>query len=196
MRERSDVAAKVVEGKEYSLLAQPAHEWRDAAEVRARDLPFWRDMLNPDGVPGSAMLRLFAQESPHRNSGTPLGFVRDITSRSRARTSAASRHSCGRLREQGISFALDNFGRDIGSLSHLNSLPVSCIKIDGSFSRDLLDSPKSQSMVVAITKLANVFGLETVAGTSRPTRSVRAPHNWAWTTARALHRQTIGAWTT
>jgi diguanylate cyclase (GGDEF)-like protein len=69
-----------------------------------------------------------------------------------------------RLREQGISFALDNFGRGIGSLSHLNSLPVSCIKIDGSFSRDLADNPKSQSMVVAITKLADIFGMETVAG--------------------------------
>lgn len=69
-----------------------------------------------------------------------------------------------RLREQGISFALDNFGRGIGSLAHLNSLPVSCIKIDGSFSRDLPDNPRSQSMVVAITKLANTFGLETVAG--------------------------------
>ena len=69
-----------------------------------------------------------------------------------------------RLREQGISFALDNFGRGVGSLSHLNSLPVSCIKIDGSFSRDLIDNPKSQSMVLAIAKLADTFGLETVAG--------------------------------
>jgi diguanylate cyclase (GGDEF)-like protein len=69
-----------------------------------------------------------------------------------------------RLREQGITFALDNFGRGVGSLAHLNYLPVSCIKIDGSFSRDLPDNPKSQSMVVAITKLANTFGLETVAG--------------------------------
>jgi diguanylate cyclase (GGDEF)-like protein len=69
-----------------------------------------------------------------------------------------------RLREQGISFALDHFGRGIGSLSHLNSLPVSCIKIDGSFSRDLLDNPKSQSMVVAIAKLAGTLGMETVAG--------------------------------
>ena len=68
-----------------------------------------------------------------------------------------------RLREQGVGFALDHFGRGIGSLSHLNVLPVSCIKIDGSFSRDLLDNPKSQSMVVAIAKLANTFGLETVA---------------------------------
>ncbi len=69
-----------------------------------------------------------------------------------------------RLREQGISFALDNFGRAIGSLSNLNSLPVSCIKIDGSLSRDLIDNPKSQSMLVAITQLAKTFGLETVAG--------------------------------
>jgi diguanylate cyclase (GGDEF)-like protein len=69
-----------------------------------------------------------------------------------------------RLREQGVSFALDNFGRGIGSLSHLNSLPVSCIKIDGSFSRDLLDNPKSQSMMVAIAKLASTLGMETVAG--------------------------------
>jgi diguanylate cyclase (GGDEF)-like protein len=68
-----------------------------------------------------------------------------------------------RLREQGVTFALDNFGRGVGSLSHLNLLPVSCIKIDGSFSRDLVDNPKSQSMVVAIAKLANTFGLETVA---------------------------------
>ena len=69
-----------------------------------------------------------------------------------------------RLREQGISFALDNFGRGIGSLSNLNSLPVSCIKIDGSLSRDLTDNAKSQSMMVAIAQLAKTFGLETVAG--------------------------------
>ncbi len=68
-----------------------------------------------------------------------------------------------RLREQGVSFALDNFGRAVGSLSNLNSLPVSCIKIDGSFSRDLIDNAKSQSMMVAITQLAKTFGLETVA---------------------------------
>jgi diguanylate cyclase (GGDEF)-like protein len=69
-----------------------------------------------------------------------------------------------RLREQGVSFALDNFGRDGGSLSSLSSLPVSCIKIDGSISRDLVDNPKSQSMVGAIIGLARTFGLETVAG--------------------------------
>jgi diguanylate cyclase (GGDEF)-like protein len=62
-----------------------------------------------------------------------------------------------RLGEQGITFTVDNFGRGIGSLSNLNSLPVSCIKIDGAFSRDLVENPRSQSMVVAITKLAQAF---------------------------------------
>ncbi len=68
-----------------------------------------------------------------------------------------------RLRELGVSFALDNFGRGTGVLSHVNSLPVSCIKIDGRFSRDLVENSKSQSIVMAIAKLANAFGLETVA---------------------------------
>jgi EAL domain-containing protein (putative c-di-GMP-specific phosphodiesterase class I) len=68
-----------------------------------------------------------------------------------------------RLREQGVSFALDNFGRGVGALSRVNSLPVSCIKIDGRFSRDLVENSKSQSIVMAVAKLANTFGLETVA---------------------------------
>jgi diguanylate cyclase (GGDEF)-like protein len=68
-----------------------------------------------------------------------------------------------RLREHGISFALDHVGCAIGCLSHLNALPVSCVKIDGSLSRNLLDDPTSQSMVAAIAELANAFGLETVA---------------------------------
>jgi len=78
-----------------------------------------------------------------------------------------------RLREQGISFALDNFGRGTGSLSNLNSLPVSCIKIDGGLSRDLTENVKSQSMMVAIAQLAKTFGLETVAGHVE-TDSIRA----------------------
>jgi diguanylate cyclase (GGDEF)-like protein len=68
-----------------------------------------------------------------------------------------------RLGEQGVSFTVDHFGRGIGSLSNLNSLPVSCIKIDGAFSLDLVENPRSQSMVVAITKLAQAFGMETIA---------------------------------
>jgi diguanylate cyclase (GGDEF)-like protein len=78
-----------------------------------------------------------------------------------------------RLREQGISFALDSFSRGMGALTRLNALPVSCIKLDGALSRDLIDNAQSQSMVLAIAGLAHSFGLETVA-THVETDAIRA----------------------
>ena len=67
------------------------------------------------------------------------------------------------LRALGVQFAIDNVGRGIGCLSNLSTLPLSFIKIDGSLSRDLDCNPRSQAMVLAITKLAHGFGLETIA---------------------------------
>jgi EAL domain-containing protein (putative c-di-GMP-specific phosphodiesterase class I) len=52
-------------------------------------------------------------------------------------------------------------------------LPVSCIKLDGALSRDLVDNAQSQSMVLAIAGLAHSFGLETVA-THVETDAIRA----------------------
>jgi diguanylate cyclase (GGDEF)-like protein len=132
----------------HLLRRHPAKFSLNLSVASLADAEFWRmleDLVRKSRIEPGTLGFEFPEEAASAHLGTIAPFM------------------C-RLREQGISFALDNFGRDIGSLSHLNSLPVSCIKIDGSFSRDLLDSPKSQSMVVAITKLANAFGLETVAG--------------------------------
>ena len=68
-----------------------------------------------------------------------------------------------RMRERGVSFTLDHLGCGTGRLSDLQSLPVSCIKIDGRLTRDFLDNPKSQSTIAAVASLARAFGLETVA---------------------------------
>jgi EAL domain-containing protein (putative c-di-GMP-specific phosphodiesterase class I) len=67
-----------------------------------------------------------------------------------------------RLREQGVAFALDNFGRD-GALARMRLLPVSCIKIDGSLTRSVSSSSRSRSTVLAICELAKSSGLETIA---------------------------------
>jgi diguanylate cyclase (GGDEF)-like protein len=132
----------------HLLREHPAKFSLNLSVASLADGEFWRmleDLVRKSRIEPGTLGFEFPEEAASAHFGTVAPFM------------------C-RLREQGISFALDNFGRGIGSLSHLNSLPVSCIKIDGSFSRDLLDNPKSQSMVVAITKLANAFGLETVAG--------------------------------
>ena len=103
-------------------------------------------------------------ESLLRSADLPAGTIACEFSADAARSELESlpRHM-ERLRPLGVQFAIDKVGRGIGCLSNLGTLPLSCIKIDGSLSRDLDYNPRSQAMVVAITKLAHGFGLETIA---------------------------------
>lgn len=68
-----------------------------------------------------------------------------------------------RLREAGCGVALDDFGTGANSLAYLRVLPVTRIKIDGSFVRDLLTDPRSEAAVRGVTQLAQAFRLDTVA---------------------------------
>jgi diguanylate cyclase (GGDEF)-like protein len=68
-----------------------------------------------------------------------------------------------RLRHIGCGVALDDFGNGLSSLSCLRSLPVTMLKIDGSFVRDVLKDPRAESMVRAIAQLARSMSITTVA---------------------------------
>ncbi|MBM2854878.1 MAG: sensor diguanylate cyclase and phosphodiesterase, partial [Steroidobacteraceae bacterium] len=51
----------------------------------------------------------------------------------------------------------------LSSLAYLKALPVSILKIDGSFVRDAGTNQRTESMVRAIAQLAHTMGMETVA---------------------------------
>ncbi len=68
-----------------------------------------------------------------------------------------------RLRRLGCGIALDDFGTGLSSLAYLRSLPISMLKIDGSFVRDVLRDPKAESTIQAIAQLARAMTLTTVA---------------------------------
>jgi diguanylate cyclase (GGDEF)-like protein len=68
-----------------------------------------------------------------------------------------------RLRRLGCGVALDDFGTGLSSLSYLRQLPVTTLKIDGSFVRDILKDTRSESMVQAIAQLARGMSITTVA---------------------------------
>jgi diguanylate cyclase (GGDEF)-like protein len=68
-----------------------------------------------------------------------------------------------RLRKLGCGIALDDFGTGLSSLSYLRALPISMLKIDGSFVRDVLKDPKAESTIQAIAQLARAMSLITVA---------------------------------
>ncbi len=67
------------------------------------------------------------------------------------------------LRERGCSFSLDDFGAGLSSFAYLKNFKVDTLKIDGSFIRDIIDNRISESMVAAITQVAKVMKLKTVA---------------------------------
>ena len=63
----------------------------------------------------------------------------------------------------GCRLALDDFGTGFGSLTYLNNLPLSFIKIDMSFVRDLAATPQDDRLVRSVIEVAGVFGLQTIA---------------------------------
>lgn len=60
----------------------------------------------------------------------------------------------------GISFTLDYFGTGCSSLTYLQKLPVSCIKMDQSFIKDLHNNTDNQAILQGIISLANALKLE------------------------------------
>jgi EAL domain-containing protein (putative c-di-GMP-specific phosphodiesterase class I) len=67
------------------------------------------------------------------------------------------------FRQLGSHFALDDFGSGFSSYSYLKNLPVDCVKIDGSFIRELLRDPVNQAMVTSINDIAKAMKMQTVA---------------------------------
>lgn len=65
--------------------------------------------------------------------------------------------------ECGIKFALDDFGTGYSSLTYLKQLPVSQLKIDQSFVRDMLAQPDDLAILQGVLSLAGAFGREVIA---------------------------------
>jgi diguanylate cyclase (GGDEF)-like protein len=90
-----------------------------------------------------------------------IGF--ELTETAAVSNLARAEQLMQRMRNLGCTFALDDFGTGLSSLSYLRSLPVSTLKIDGSFVRDAASNSRTEAMVRAIAQLASTMGMETVA---------------------------------
>ena len=71
--------------------------------------------------------------------------------------------SLHKLNELGVEISIDDFGTGYSSLSYLTTLPISELKIDRIFVRDLGVTQKSSAVVTAIIALARSLSLRVIA---------------------------------
>ncbi len=107
-------------------------------------LKFIEDEIESSGVPAASLCFEVTESAAVSNRRKAQTFI-DV------------------LREHGCRFSLDDFGAGLSSFAYLKNFNVDTLKIDGGFIRDITDNRISESMVAAITQVAKVMELETVA---------------------------------
>jgi diguanylate cyclase (GGDEF)-like protein len=84
-------------------------------------------------------------------------------------TGAATIEALRRLRELGVSIALDDFGIGYSSLTSLEQLPINRVKLDRMLIEGVDSNPRSATIVRSIVTLCHGLGLQVVAeGVERP----------------------------
>lgn len=125
----------------------------------------YRFSVNLSGASlNSKSFRQFLRQKLIQSPFPPSIFCFEITETIAVQDLAQAIKFINSLKQLGCSFALDDFGKGMSSLTYLQNLPVDYLKIDGSFIRELNNDNKgSRVMVEAINHIAEGIGLKTVA---------------------------------
>jgi EAL domain-containing protein (putative c-di-GMP-specific phosphodiesterase class I) len=155
---------------EETGLIVPLSEW--AVREAARQAKVWQVSFGfNDSIAVNLPNRLFERsdlvEHIHQsvsNYGVPHRAIQlEITETGLMKDLQNVIPSLHRLNEIGVEISIDDFGTGYSSLAYLTTLPISELKIDRSFVRDLGITPQSSAVVTAIIALARSLGLRVVA---------------------------------
>ncbi len=168
---------------EESGLIVPLSEW--AIREAARQVRVWQDNFGfSDSIAVNLPNRLFERtdlvEYIH-NAVTTYGVPHhsiafEITETGLKKDLQSVIPVLHRLNEIGVEIAIDDFGTGYSSLAYLTTLPISELKIDQRFVRDLGMTPQSSAVVTAIIALGRSLGLRVVAEGVETLRQMEVLH--------------------
>ncbi|MDV6328137.1 EAL domain-containing protein [Idiomarina sp. Sol25] len=93
----------------------------------------------------------------------PRRLILEVTESSLAHDIDESIEKMTALKSLGLTFSLDDFGTGYSSLAYLKQLPISELKIDRSFVKDLPTDLDDVAIATSVLSLAKAMGLEVVA---------------------------------
>jgi EAL domain-containing protein (putative c-di-GMP-specific phosphodiesterase class I) len=93
----------------------------------------------------------------------------------------------------GCSFSLDDFGTGYGSLTYLRQLPITQLKIDVQFVREMARSQADQTLVKGIVNIAHSMGKVTVAEGVEDEQPLVLVHDFGVEFAQGYHLGRPGA---
>jgi EAL domain-containing protein (putative c-di-GMP-specific phosphodiesterase class I) len=80
------------------------------------------------------------------------------------------------LASLGLLFVLDEFGRGLGALDHLRSLPIAAVKLDTTLVQGLAHDKFGATLVRTMTELAHAMNLEVFAPAVEDVATLRQLH--------------------
>lgn len=75
----------------------------------------------------------------------------------------AANDNIKRLSDMGITIVIDDFGTGLATFDWVKRIAAQCLKIDGSFVRNIMTSPLDREVVASVVRVARVIGARTVA---------------------------------
>ena len=102
------------------------------------------------------------EDSVRRHNADPRLITFEITETSAAENMLRAARFTRKLVASGCRLALDDFGSGWGAFRYLRTFPISVVKIDREFVRDVSSSPRAMQLLRGMVSLAQALGHRTV----------------------------------
>jgi len=143
-------------------VVKKAFDWLQKNREELDLLDFVSINLSGDSITEDTFLEFIHSElEKHSFSASKICF--EITETVAIQQMHKALHFVKQIKKTGCRFALDDFGSGMASFAYLKHLPITYVKIDGSFICDLIRNPLSREIVHSIQKISRVMQISTIA---------------------------------